>query len=70
MIKFHYPNCNAKISAEPEHGGLVSTCPSCKQSIEVPSETESETPIVGQKAHPKNKRRFSRKLKRTMSQSS
>ena len=68
MIKFHCPNCDAKISAEPEHGGQEATCPSCEQSIEVPSETESETPIVGQKAHPKNKPRFFRKWKRAMSQ--
>ena len=68
MIKFHCPNCDAEISAGPEHGGLVSTCPSCKQEIVIPSMSEPESPIVGTKSRPRCRQRVSRKWKGAMLQ--
>ena len=44
MIKFHCPNCDAKISAGPEHGGCVLTCPSCQGDIVVPHHPRESNP--------------------------
>lgn len=35
-IRFHCPNCRAKLSAEPDQFGTAASCPECRWSFYVP----------------------------------
>lgn len=46
MIKFHCKHCHQKIGAPAQHQGRRVACPSCKQPVRVPADSESSVKVA------------------------